>query len=200
MTLSVTGVSPAVAYNGAAMRRILCAAVFGALLTGCGGGGPTTQTSGAAGSQNLASAAYRYAACMREHGVTGFPDPHVVNRGGATEIRMMAPASAAASPAFKGAQKACAGIMPGPQSATEDAQQRHARVLGLLSFARCMRSHGVSNFPDPNTQGQIDQQTLAAAGLDIHLPSVIRAAMICVPASHGAVTRAAVAQAAHGGG
>jgi hypothetical protein len=137
---------------------------------------------------------------MREHGVPNFPDPQVVNHGGETGIRQVLSATTAASPAFQGAQKACAGIMPSPQNATEDAQQRHERVLGLLSFARCMRAHGLSNFPDPNDQGQIDRQTLATAGIDVHLPSVIRAAMTCVPASRGAVTRADVAQATNGGG
>jgi hypothetical protein len=200
VTLSVTVVSPSIAYNEPAMRRMICIALFGALLAGCGGGGPTTPSSGTARPQNLVSAAYRYAACMREHGVPGFPDPQVVNHGGETGIRQVVSAAAAAAPAFQAAQKACARIMPGSQNATQNAQQRHARVLGLLSFARCMRSRGVSDFPDPSTQGQIDQQTLASAGIDIHLPSVIRAAMTCAPASHGAVTRAAVAQATSGGG
>jgi hypothetical protein len=137
---------------------------------------------------------------MRAHGVPNFPDPVVKRQEGKTAISQMLPAAAAAAPAFQGAQKACAGIMPGPRNQVQDAQQRRERVIGLVSFARCMRSRGVSNFPDPNTQGQIDQQTLAAAGIDIHLPSVIRAAMACAPASHGFVTRATIAQATSGGG
>jgi len=199
VTICVTGVSRSIGYKRLAMRRILCSAVLVALLAGCGGGSKPP-SSGAAGPQNLASAAYKYAACMRAHGVSNFPDPVVVQHGGETGIRQMLPAAAAAAPAFQGAQKACAGMMPGPQNQVQDARQRRERVLGLLSFARCMRSRGVDSFPDPNTQGQIDQQTLAAAGIDVHLPSVIRAAMACVPASHGVVTRAAIAQATSGGG
>jgi hypothetical protein len=194
----VTGASPAIAYN-AAMRRMICLFLFGAGLAGCGGTGSTPPSPGTAGPQNLVSAAYRYAACMRQHGVP-VPDPQVSNQGGSQRIRQVVHVSN--SPAFKAAQKACAGILPGPQNEnpTQIAQQRHQRALGLLSFARCMRSHGVTSFPDPDAQGQINEQALANARVDVHLPSVFQAAETCIPASHGALTRAALAQAANRGG
>jgi hypothetical protein len=194
----VTGMSPAIAYN-AAMRRMICLILFplGAGLVGCGGSGSPPPSAGTAGPPNFARAAYRYAACMRQHGVP-VPDPQVSNQGGHQSVRIEA--ISPNSPAGKAAQKACAGILPPPQSPAQIAQRQHQRALGLLSFARCMRAHGVTSFPDPDAQGQINQQALANARIDIHLPSVLRAAETCVPASHGALTRADIAQAAKRGG
>jgi hypothetical protein len=36
---------------------------------------------------------------------------------------------------------------------------------GVLNFARCMRSNGVPNFPDPNSQGNLPPLTLQALGV-----------------------------------
>ena len=44
-----------------------------------------------------------------------------------------------------------------------------------------------------------DWSTLPASGVDLHAPSVISAANECVPASHGAVTAADIAQATGSG-
>lgn len=194
----MTGVSPAIAYNEA-MRRMICLFLFGAGLAGCGGSGPTPPSPGTATPQNPVSAAYRFAACMRQHGVP-VPDPQVSNHGGNQSVRMEAVSPN--SPVGKAAQKACAGILPAPQNEnpTQIAQQRRQRALGLLSFARCMRAHGVTSFPDPDAQGQINEQALANARIDVHQPSVFQAAETCIPASHGALTRAALAQAANRGG
>ena len=88
--------------------------------------------------------------------------------------------------------------MPGP--ASESPAQRLAHTADLLSFARCMRAHGVSSFPDPTPQGQISREMLAAAHTDIALPNVQRAAFTCVPSAHGILTAAAVREAINGGG
>jgi hypothetical protein len=180
------------------MRRVIWLFLFAAMLAGCGASGPTPSGPGPGGPPDLVTAAYRYAGCMRQHGVP-VPDPQVTNHGDSQSIRQVVRVSN--SPAFKAAQKACAGILPGPQdNPTQTAQQRHRRLLGLLSFARCMRSHGVPSFPDPDAEGQISQPTLANAGIDIHLRSVLQAAQTCVPASQGAVTPAAIARAVNRGG
>lgn len=79
--------------------------------------------------------------CVRAHGVTRFPDPtgHGINLDG-TGIDPR-------SPAFQAAQKSCFKLLPGggpqghPASAAEIRQARQT--------AQCMRTHGVSGFPDP---------------------------------------------------
>jgi hypothetical protein len=178
------------------MRKLLFILAPAALLAaGCGGSGPTTTARGSQ-SNNPVQAAYRYSACMRQHGVTDFPDPQVVNNNGEHGIKIAIHAGEANSPSFNSAQKACQGILPEPQN--ETAAQRQARAQGLVSFARCMRAHGVTSFPDPTAQGRISRETLAAAGVDIHSPAVIQDAYACVPASRGQLTRADIAQAENG--
>ncbi len=73
--------------------------------------------------------------------------------------------------------------------------QQHARAADLLSFARCIRAHGIDDFPDPTPQGQLTREMLAAAHIDIGLPGVQKAAFNCVSAAHGAINSADVRSA-----
>ena len=141
-------------------------------------------------------AAFAYARCMREHGVVAFPDPQVTtDPGGASaSIRQMVPQSLVASPQFKTAQKACQAIEPGPQS--RGAQGPHKQVL--LSFARCLRAHGVADFPDPSAQGALTLQMIRAAGVDLQAPSFLIAGRACVGVTHGAITPAMLQAAVSG--
>jgi hypothetical protein len=41
-------------------------------------------------------------------------------------------------------------------STTANASAKAAGKPNVLAFAHCMRSHGVPNFPDPNSSGQLD--------------------------------------------
>lgn len=52
---------------------------------------------------------------------------------------------------------ACGG---GGHAATTSATSDHER--GTLAYARCMRSHGVPNFPDPNSSGSIDKAKVSS--------------------------------------
>ena len=47
-----------------------------------------------------------------------------------------------------------------------------ASRTGALAFARCMRSHGIPNWPDPTSDGGFDKSRLRALGVS---PSRIRA-------------------------
>ena len=181
------------------------AAVAGAalLVAGCGGSSPATTSTNSAGGQstdNPVTQAYKYAACMRDHGVANFPDPHVSISGGSTQISMMVGDGAKGSPQFSGANTACRGILPAAASASPAAQAQHlrARAQDELSFARCMRDHGINGFPDPNAQGRLDVEMIQAAGVDLTAPQVRTAALACIPASNGILTRAAVMQATSG--
>jgi hypothetical protein len=129
---------------------------------------------------------------MRQHGVTGFPDPHVTSTTGSGSVRIsqMAPSSAVASPAFKSAAKACQGILRTAQNAGPSPGQPNKQ--DLLAFAHCLRSHGISDFPDPNAQGRLTGQMIAAAGVDFHSRTFETAGDACVGVTHGAITRAEV--------
>jgi hypothetical protein len=153
--------------------RLLTAAALlsGVLVAGCGGSVPSptvarlggTGTSGstaavaggAPGSgpsspSTLGSDALAYAKCMRASGVPGFPDP---KPGGG--FLFHANRGLVSSPAFKAAQAKCHKLMPGggPPSTTNPSPQTLAR---FLKIARCMRAHGISNFPDPRTSVPAD--------------------------------------------
>jgi hypothetical protein len=58
----------------------------------------------------------------------------------------------------------------------------------------------VSNFPEPNAQGDLTPEMLTAAGINVHAPAVDAAASACVSASDGQISAANVAQAEAGGG
>lgn len=126
------------------MRTLLAltsAFCLAAGLAACGGSGASGQT----GTSAKASAAMflQFSKCMRAHGVPNFPDPD--SQGG---IRI-APGSGLdlRSPAFQRAQKACRPRLPGGGPGAIKATK--AQYAAALTFARCMRSHGEPDFPDP---------------------------------------------------
>jgi predicted metal-binding protein len=112
------------------------------LLAGCGGSsGATTQGGSASSKQQDSAQVVRYSQCMRAHGVTNFPDP--TSRGALTLDK-----TTIESPQYRLASQACRSLAPaGSQSGSVNPQVE----AQALRFAQCMRSHGVSNFPDPST-------------------------------------------------
>lgn len=169
-------------------------AVLGLAAAGCGSTSPGHSSSSAA--QNQASGPYAYARCMRSHGVGKFPDPKVTTTGSSVSVSQMVPSDVASSPAFKRAQQACARLQSGPQGGTSGHQGPSKAVL--LAFARCLRAHGIKNFPDPNSSGQLPASTISAAGVNIHTPAVFKAGRSCVHVTHGQITVAEVAQLVNG--
>jgi hypothetical protein len=194
---------PAPADDTARYRHPLGAALAIAtavlLAAACGSAAPTASTAASGPSpKTMIAAAFQYSRCMRAHGLPNFPDPHVSTGNGHQSIGVAVTPAQTSSPEFKAAQTACRGIMPMP-SPTQVAQQQHAEEQGKLSFAECVRHHGITNFPDPNSQGQLTLQMVSAAGVDLHAPAVLAAAKACVGASHGTISAAAVQQAINSG-
>jgi hypothetical protein len=106
-----------------------------AIAVGACGSSSKPGTSDSADTQGL-----KFADCMRANGTPNFPDP---GSNGALPNPTL--------PAFQAAKRACAKLQPvglplhGP--ATPTAAELHA----ARAFARCMRAHGLSQFPDPLT-------------------------------------------------
>ena len=125
------------------MHRLTVVVLLGcALLAACGSTGQPsgTATGSADGASGDKTNDFKFAQCMRSHGVTNFPHP---TPGGGIEL---GPGLNPASPAFRTARQACRQFLPnkaGPP-ATSAADRAAA-----LTLARCMRSHGVPQFPDP---------------------------------------------------
>jgi hypothetical protein len=153
---------------------VLATLVGGILLAGCGGSSgsrtaaastaasgsartaaSSTTTSGATSSGSSTPGAggsgpLAFARCMRADGVPNFPDPHS-GRGPIFNTAGIDPSS----PAFRTAQARCQKLMGGavggpfgPGARTHPSAQTLAK---LLRIARCMRQHGVPQFPDPQT-------------------------------------------------
>ncbi len=169
------------------------------LAAGCGSSGPTTTNSPSP--QSFAGAAFKYSSCMRAHGVTGFPDPVVHSSANGQSVTQRITPAITGSPAFQAATQACRGILPAPQNVGpgETPQQRYRKLQAELAFVRCLRNHGLSNFPDPDAQGQLSPQALTAAGVNLQSPAFASAGQACLPAAGGIITEAELQQVERNG-
>lgn len=163
-------------------------ASLGLLAAACGGGskGPasgsgtatTTAPSGSSGSgssgPSTQSEELRLAQCMRSHGVPNFPDPS--STGGLLNAVSAAGINTRSS-TYQAALGACKKY--GPAGHVSPAQSAADNTKGL-EYSRCMRSHGVPNFPDPvngPTGGQAIN--LHGTGIDLSSPAFQAAHSAC---------------------
>ncbi|HEY2592976.1 MAG TPA: hypothetical protein VGK33_03655 [Chloroflexota bacterium] len=114
--------------------------------------------------------ALAYSRCMRSHGVPNFPDP---TSSGAIPKVSLAQLGVSSSE-FQAAEKACRSLLPTGESLQQQADclmmgncpaaEVRQMLAADLKYARCMRSHGLSNWPDPtfNPQGMPVFNTTAA--------------------------------------
>jgi hypothetical protein len=166
----------------------------GVALAACGSSGSSSTTSAGNETQARTQAAFRFARCMRSHGVSGFPDPSTR----AFKFALTPSSGNARSPAFRSAETACQHLLPDGGPPTESAAQRQARIAAALAFARCLRGHGFPNFPDPTSSGELNPEMVTQAGINLHQPAVLEAADACVGVTHGLITQADVARAVNG--
>ena len=91
--------------------------------------------------------ALKFSQCMREQGLTWFPDPNPDGRTAIITPKGTDPKKVQA------AQAACKKYEPaGPANGKPDPQAMEK----IRQMAKCMRANGVPNFPDPNADGGID--------------------------------------------
>lgn len=162
---------------------LLLAGVGSALIVG--GCGSSSKPSTTAGSSTIAML-NRYAACMRDHGVSGFPDPSTTetpNSFGIDGYNFDLPSTMnTQSPAYASADKTCQSTLGGatsgggPNAAFVATARKHA-----LAHAVCMREHGVPNFPDPviTVHGDGISQASGGGGVDPRSPAFQQAQKIC---------------------
>lgn len=167
--------------------------LLGLALTACGSNEASPPVAHVARSSSTAIPAARTNAalvatrCLRQHGLPGLPDPVVVSSGPAKgQIALDKPALATyPSSVVDRATTACSAALAA-LSGGRDAAPSTQELQDLLAFARCVRNHGVPNFPDPNSQGGFN---LAGTGINSHELSQaeLAAARTCLPAAHGQV-------------
>ena len=174
--------------------------VLSLLAAGCGGShsprvaNVATNTTGTATTTTPQSGLLAFSQCMRSNGVPSFPDPQQFTQG---NVKLtLHQSSAANTPRFRAAMNVCTHLIPTTGEQTQDsAAQERTHLADGLSFARCMRSHGVTSFPDPTPQGRLTVEMVQAQGIDVHSPAVLRVVQQCLPASHGALTPAKIREA-----
>jgi hypothetical protein len=157
------------------------------LATACAGGSSgagvaglgASSTPSASPSGDPRDADLAYAKCMREHGIFDFPDPQT---GGDTAIQAE-PGSDLdkRNPEFKAANEACSSLLPPPPS-NENQQQEFA---DMLAYAKCMREHGITDFPDPQPGGGLDISASQGSDLDPNNPRFQAANKACGGPSDG---------------
>lgn len=144
---------------------------IGLLIAGCGG----SSASSAAANSSAARAGKQfvaYAACMRSHGVSGYPDPQISGSGNSVQVKISPGSANPGSPAFKTADGACHRLLPNGGTPAASSSQDQAQDL---QFADCMRSHGVPGFPDADRDGAF---TLPSS-MDQQAPQFTRATTAC---------------------
>src|SRR5262245_27861775 len=164
------------------LTLVVTAAAPALLAAGCGGGGPSPGVASGAPSTNPAPTTAttqsrprpagkasgdapagtgfqmamdvgnaklgaQFSSCMRKHGVQNFPDP---NSQGAIQLSSGMGINPN-SPTFRSARSACQKLLPNGGQPTP--QQQAQRQQQMLAFSKCMRAHGIEDFPDPSNDG-----------------------------------------------
>ena len=153
------------------------------LAAACGSGSSATGSGGSpdAGGPASTSSAVGYARCIRSHGVPNYPDPSSGGRLPKTSAQQLGVSGSQ----LQAAQRACRRLLPSTGGslaasfqqcvATGDCPQVLVRqvMAQMLKFARCMRSHGVPNWPDPTIgRGGAPFFNGSAHGIDDHAPRI----------------------------
>ncbi len=167
-------------------------------IAGCGSSSKHTMASSSNNSAALPPG-LAYSRCMRAHRVSHFPDPNV---GGGFQVNVSGyhtsvsigdiPGINQQSPAFLAANSTCQNLLPAGGGARPGAQHPSAAAMEQArTAAKCMRAHGVPNFPDPGTVmpsnppaiGTVDNINgavfLIPGSIDLQAPAVQHAATVC---------------------
>jgi hypothetical protein len=143
---------------------VVCVAAFAAA---CGGVGRSADLGYVNGTPDSGLA---FAQCMRTHGVPNFPDPSggQVNLSGFNRN----------SPGFQHAAAICG------RPASAGPAQRAQGLAKALAFARCMRAHGLPDFPDPTVRNSSNGSSITihmsvGSGVDPKSPPFQAAPRVC---------------------
>jgi len=113
----------------------------------------------------------KFSACIRGHGITSFPDPNSQGMIQGAEIDPNAPT-------FRSALRACEKLLPNGSLAPTSAEEAQ-RQQQMLVFSKCMRAHGIGDFPDPTNGGQLQLNGGPGSDLDPNNPQFQRARTAC---------------------
>jgi hypothetical protein len=150
----------------------LAAIAMVALISACGSNAPAATSGGSNTAANVQQAV-KFAQCMRDNGVSQFPDP---DASGALTIENVVNGSSVDpnSATFQRALSACRDLEPaGFMGQKRSAQQQAA----ALKFAQCIRDNGVKDFPDPGPNDPLIDTTRIPSTATSDGMSILHAAM-----------------------
>jgi hypothetical protein len=144
-------------------------------ISACGSSAPAGSGTGSSGNKTAANAhkAVKFAECMRNNGVSEFPDP---GASGSFTIDEIVNGSSLDpnTPAFEHALSACRNLEPAGFTGSKWSAQQ---MQDALEFAKCIRANGVTDFPDPvNGQPLVDTNRIPSAATESGM-SILDAAM-----------------------
>jgi len=146
---------------------LLPGVLVGLAVAGCGGGSKspavanlgTTARSGAGSSSGEGAGSARasraaFATCLRSRGFQAAVGSAGGNGSALSIFGVVVTGNLnPSSQQFQAALKACRTFLPGGGPPSLTPAQRAVEAKSMRRFAACMRTHGVSSFPDPNSQG-----------------------------------------------
>jgi hypothetical protein len=155
------------------LRPLAALAMVALIGAGCS---DAPDENGSAGNTNAANQeqAVKFAECMRDNGVSEFPDPDAsgtLTIDGVLNGSSLDPSSAE----WQNAIAACEDLQPPGFTGDEEvtAEEQEAR----LEFAQCIRDNGVEDFPDPaNDAPLVDTNRIPSAATESGM-TILNAAM-----------------------
>jgi hypothetical protein len=145
------------------------ASLAGANGSGSNGGATTTTVPKGNPTQLYA----KWAQCMRQHGVE-MADPTIDSKG---VVSINAPKGDPAS--FQTADSACKSLQEAARVAEGGPKSEKPDPTKLLNFAKCMRAHGLADFPDPGPNGGVRITAGANSDLKPDNPTFQNAQNVC---------------------
>ena len=137
----------------------------GLVAAGCGGSSaPITQ-------QQEVSSYVAFAACLNKHGVQVEPA-----RIGGLVWEAAPGVPGPRSPQALAAERDCKALVPTDFYQAPSAAQSAQNLALMLRLAKCMRAHGVPNFPDPTSQGL---RISPSSGIDLNSPAFLGTQKSC---------------------
>jgi len=142
---------------------------------GSNSSGVASVSSSAAGKTSSPSSAkastLAYAQCMQSHGIKNFPEPDSSGQLRVTKGQSLPDTS---SPQFQAAVTVCRALNPAGVAPT--AAQAALHLQQDIAYAKCMRSHGLTNFPDPDPS---TGDSFNLQGIDVNSSQVQSANKAC---------------------
>jgi hypothetical protein len=138
---------------------------------GCGGGDSSADGNTTGANQEKA---VKFAQCMRENGVSQFPDPDASGNLTIDAVVNGSPIDPD-SPTWNQAMDACKDLQP--PGFTGGGERSTSQQEAALQFAQCIREHGVPDFPDPSPgQPLVDTNRIPSSNTSRGM-SILNAAM-----------------------